>query len=193
MPGNEHPALGLQLWVNLASKYKMVEPRYQELLQKDIPTVTKDGVTARVIAGEALGTSCKIQTYTPVHYIYFTMQPNSELRHRVPAGWTTFIYTVSGKVNTAPSAAAAPALVEKHHTVVFDPAQGDGVLLRTGAEPAEFALIAGQPLGEPIASHGPMVMNTQAEIRQAFYDYQHGTNGFERARNWHSKIASGRD
>ncbi len=71
-------ARGLQLWVNLAKKYKMAEPKYQELKDKDIPRITKDGVTVKVIAGEAFGITSPVYTYTPVYYLDFIMEPNSQ-------------------------------------------------------------------------------------------------------------------
>ena len=92
MPANEDISHGLQLWVNLAKKDKLCEPAYQELKASDVPKVTKDGVTAIVIAGEALGVQSKVYTRTPTHYLHFIMEKNSVLNQPIPEGWNAFAY-----------------------------------------------------------------------------------------------------
>lgn len=182
MPCGDDKALGLQLWVNLAREHKMVEPQYQELKAEDIPQITKDGVSAIVIAGTALGTTSPVYTRTPTHYIHYKMEPNRTLEHAVPTGWNTFIYILNGKVKVGGS------WVDAHNTVTFK-LEGDGVSLSTGEEAADFVLLCGKPHNEPIVQHGPFVLNTNAEIMQAMQDYQSNSNGFERARKWRSEIA----
>eukprot|EP01116_Phalansterium_solitarium_P022660 TRINITY_DN756_c0_g1_i4.p1 TRINITY_DN756_c0_g1~~TRINITY_DN756_c0_g1_i4.p1 ORF type:complete len:332 (+),score=85.14 TRINITY_DN756_c0_g1_i4:89-1084(+) len=180
MPATDGDNRGLQLWVNLASKDKMVEPGYQELLDKDIPRTTVDGVTAKVIAGEAFGIKSPVYTRTPTMYIDFIMQPNSRLEQHVPAGYNAFVYTLSGAAKYGGTDA------EAHYTLVLG--QGDTLEVTTGEKPARFVLIGGQPLNEPVAKYGPFVMNTQSELMQAMQDYQTGRNGFENARKWKSTI-----
>jgi len=184
MPATSGENSGLQLWVNLAAKDKMMEPRYQELKAKDIPHVTKDGVTAIVIAGEALGVSAKVQTLTPTHYLHFIMDAKSELRQPIPEGWTSFVYTLSGEARFGSD--DAKAAVKPNYTLVLSK-EGNGLLVKTGEEKAEFVLISGKPIGEPIVQYGPFVMNTQKEIMQAFQDYQYGRNGFENAAKWQNE------
>jgi redox-sensitive bicupin YhaK (pirin superfamily) len=186
MPVNEVPVHGLQLWINLHAKDKMIEPAYQELLHENIPKVTKDGVTAIVIAGEALGIESKIYTRTPTHYIHYTMQPNSVLEHKIPEGWATFAYTIAGKAKFGGSG----NFIEAHNTVTFN-LEGDGIKVETGEEEADFVLISGKPIGEPVVQHGPFVMNTQKEILKTIDDYQSGKNGFEKADKWESEIQKG--
>ncbi|KAJ1292735.1 hypothetical protein BS78_01G012900 [Paspalum vaginatum] len=182
MPAGDGVHKGLQLWINLSSKDKMIEPRYQELQSKDISRAEKDGVEVRIIAGEALGVRSPVYTRTPTMFMDFTMRPGSRLHQPVPEGWNAFVYIVDGegvfgRESSAPAAA--------HHCLVLGP--GDGLSVwNKAAAPLRFALVAGQPLGEPVVQHGPFVMNTRAEIQQAMEDYYYGRNGFERATQWSS-------
>ncbi|KAG7234636.1 hypothetical protein INR49_004161 [Caranx melampygus] len=169
MPMSEEPVVGLQLWVNLPRKHKMVEPAYQELKSSEIPKPSQGGVTVAVISGEALGAKSKVFTRTPTLYLDFRLQPGGLHTQPVPSGWTAFIYTLSGSIHVGPD--EEQQKVEAHHTVVFG--DGDGVKVENK---------------EPMVQHGPFVMTTEEEIRQAIRDYQGGTNGFERAKNWRSRI-----
>jgi len=174
-------ARGLQLWVNLRSSDKMCEPAYQELKRDQVPRVTRDGVTAVIIAGTALGTTSPVYTRTPTHYLHFEMEPNRVLEQPIPARWNSFLYTLSGEITINGS-----TTIGAHHTVSLTQG-GDGVRIMSSVSgPASFVLISGEPLGEPVSQHGPFVMNTKAEIQQAFADYQMGRNGFEAANGWES-------
>ena len=180
-------AHGLQLWVNLRSKDKMCEPQYQELKSNDVPIVSKDGVTARVIAGSALGATSKVYTRQPVHYIHFEMSPHSTLHQPIESSWNSFVYTINGTAVYGDTKSTA------HHTLALSHDSQDGkhthgLTVTTGDESAEFVLISGQPTGESAVQHGPFVMNTREQIQQTFVDYQYGKNGFEKAPGWHSKI-----
>ncbi|KAI4830903.1 hypothetical protein KUCAC02_002504 [Chaenocephalus aceratus] len=175
MPVSEEPVVGLQLWVNLPSRDKMVEPAYQELKGSQIPKRSKRGVTV----------ASKVNTRTPTLYLDFKMQTDALHVQPVPSGWTTFIYTLSGSIHVGPD--EEQQKVEPHHTIVF--ADGDCVKVQNkGSEVSHFVLIAGEPIKEPVVQHGPFVMTTEEEITQAIKDYQTGRNGFERAVNWRSKI-----
>uniref|UniRef100_A0A3B3Z5R8 Pirin n=1 Tax=Poecilia mexicana TaxID=48701 RepID=A0A3B3Z5R8_9TELE len=170
MPVSEEPVVGLQLWVNLRKQEKMIEPAYQELKSSEIPKRSQGGITVAVISGEALGAKSKVYTRTPTLYLDFKLQAGAMHVQPVPSG---------------PDQEQQP--VESHHTVVF----GDGDCVRFEnkcSEVSHFVLIAGEPINEPVVQQGPFVMNTQEEIQQAIMDFQSGTNGFERAKNWRSKI-----
>ncbi|KAM8894174.1 pirin isoform 6-T8 [Spinachia spinachia] len=185
MPLSEEPVVGLQLWVNLASRDKMVEPAYQELKGSEIPKPSQGGVTVSVISGEALGAKSKVYTRTPTLYLDFTLQTGAVHVQPVPSGWTAFIYTLSGAIHAGPDEERQK--VEPHHTVVF----GNGGCVKVenkGADIAHFVLIAGEPIREPVVQQGPFVMTTGEEIRQAVSDFHTARNGFERAQNWRSKI-----
>lgn len=180
MPVDDSPAHGLQLWVNLPRKIKMIEPSYQELEAKDMVKVSKDGVTALVIAGEALGATSPIISHTPVHYAHFTMQPNSKLEQSLNVEFSTFLYTLKGK------GTIGTEQVEAHYVVTLKN-DGDGIQVTTGASPFEFVIVSGEKINEPVYQHGPFVMTTSEEIHEAMRDFQQGTNGFEQAKSWISK------
>ncbi|XP_067441618.1 pirin isoform X2 [Thunnus thynnus] len=170
MPVSEEPVVGLQLWVNLPQRDKMVEPAYQELRSSEIPKPSQGGVTVAVISGEALGVKSRVFTRTPTLYLDFRLQAGAQYVQPVPSGPDQ-----------------EQQKVEPHHTVVF----GDGDCVKVenkDFEVSHFVLIAGEPIKEPVVQHGPFVMTTEEEIRQTIKDYQMGRNGFERAINWRSKI-----
>ena len=185
MPGN-CLTRGLQLWVNLRQKDKMVEPAYQEHLSEDIPSSKTDGVTVKVIAGESMGIKSIVRTRTPTYYLDFTLDPINHTScptfiQDIPPGWTTFAYVLAGKVSFG------DRIVHSHHTAVFS-SEEDKVEFRNATkELAHFVLISGEPINEPIFQHGPFVMNSENEIREAIRDYQNCQNGFEHARTWKSK------
>uniref|UniRef100_A0A0D9ZFQ5 Pirin N-terminal domain-containing protein n=1 Tax=Oryza glumipatula TaxID=40148 RepID=A0A0D9ZFQ5_9ORYZ len=182
MPAADGVQKGLQLWINLSSKDKMIEPRYQELMSKDISCAEKDGVEVKIIAGEAFGVRSPVYTRTPTMYMDFTMQPGSQLHQPIPEGWNAFVYIIDGE-GVFGREKASPAAA--HHCLVLGPGDGLSVWNKSG-EPLRFALVGGQPLNEPVVQHGPFVMNTRAEIQQAMEDYYYGRNGFEKARHWSS-------
>ena len=96
IPASKEISHGLQLWVNLAAKDKMIPPAYQELKAKNIPHVKSGGVKAIVIAGQALGITSPVYTRTPTHYIHFIMDKNSILKQPIPKGWNSFLYVSGG-------------------------------------------------------------------------------------------------
>nr|XP_022322600.1 pirin-like isoform X2 [Crassostrea virginica] len=190
MPHGDEEVHGLQLWVNLSKKYKMIEPAYQELLDKDIPRTTKDGVTVKVIAGEAFGIKSKVYTRTPTMYLDFKLDPGSKLEQPIPAGWRSFLYILSGKAKFGP--AENQREQEAHHTVTFN---DDGDCIRvenSGSTMCHLVMIAGEPIKETIVQYGPFVMNSDDEIQKTFRDYQLGKNGFENAPKWQSDYVKNR-
>ncbi|KAL0399158.1 UNVERIFIED_CONTAM: Pirin-like protein [Sesamum radiatum] len=183
MPASEGTQKGLQLWINLSSKYKMIEPRYQEMNSRDIAEASKDGVRVRVIAGEALGIKSPIYTRTPTMFLDFTLKPGSQIRQPIPESWNAFVYVLEGDgiLGTARSSA-----VSAHHLVLLG--SGDGVeAWNRSSKPLRFILVGGEPLGEPVVQYGPFVMNSQEQIDQTIEDYENCANGFEKARHWKSE------
>lgn len=183
MPVSPVEAHGLQLWVNLPRRMKMIEPRYQELLAKDLPKVKKDGVMAIVIAGQALGIESPVYTHTPIHYTHFIMDPGSELNQVITSTYQSFVYTLAGSAQIGQDDDASA--IDAHHVVTLDQ-NGDGIQVKAGKEGFEFVLVSGEPIGENVVQHGPFVMNTQEEIYQTMEDFQMGKNGFENAKTWSS-------
>ncbi|KAL3835038.1 hypothetical protein ACJIZ3_009774 [Penstemon smallii] len=183
MPAGEGPNLGLQLWINLSSKDKMIEPKYQELLNDEIPSSEKDGVQVKVIAGESMGAHSPVYTRTPTMYLDFTIKPNAQFHQTIPESWNSFVYIIEGEgVFGIPNSQPSPA----HHILVLGP--GDGLSVwNKSSNSLRFVLVGGQPINEPVVQHGPFVMNTQDEIDKTIEDYYYGKNGFEMARYWRSE------
>ncbi len=182
MPGREFKDAGgrlhgLQLWVNLPQRDKMMRPRYQELPNSQIPKATSaDGlVKVSVIAGEAMGVNAVIETRTPIIYLHYKIQPGGVATQHVSNSYNAFAYVVDG----AGLFGAEAERGEDGQMIMFTQ-DGDEVRIENSSDAKatlEVLLIAGVPLGEPVARYGPFVMNTEAEIRQAFADYQQGRMG----------------
>jgi redox-sensitive bicupin YhaK (pirin superfamily) len=163
---------GLQLWLNLPAREKMTRPKYRDLTSAHLPeTALAGGARARVIAGDAEGG----RLVGPVEglavapkFLDVTLPEGATFREAVPRGHTAFAYVDHGRVRMGPAGrdVRAPALV------VF----GDGDLVEAAGAPGggRFLLAAARPLGEPIARHGPFVMNTRAEIEEALRDLRTG-------------------
>jgi hypothetical protein len=183
MPAGEGTQTGLQLWINLSSDDKMVEPRYQELLSEDIKRAENDGVEVRIIAGESMGVESPVYTRTPTMYLDFTIKPRAQMHQPIPESWNSFVYLIQGE-GVFGSSNSSP--ITAHHVLVLGPGNGLSVWNKS-SEPLRFVLIAGQPLNEPVVQYGPFVMNTQAEIDQTIKDYQLCKNGFEMAKSWRSQ------
>ncbi|XP_068669728.1 pirin-like protein [Aristolochia californica] len=183
MPASQGTQKGLQLWINLSSKNKMIDPKYQELQSKDVARVAKDGVEVRIIAGEAMGSQSPVYTRTPTMYLDFTLKPGAHLQQPISPTWNAFVYVLEGEgVFGSQRAAAATA----HHLLVLGP----GYRLdawNNSSKPLRFILVGGEPLNEPVVQFGPFVMNTQEEIDQTIEDYDCCMNGFEKAKHWRSQ------
>jgi redox-sensitive bicupin YhaK (pirin superfamily) len=163
---------GLQLWVNLPRAAKMTPPRYQDLRAADFPTVEREGVTAKVIAGEALGVVGPANTHVPILYVHAHVDAGATLDIEVPPDSNAFAYVLEGTGEFG--ADARPAT--RAQLVRFGPS-GNAVRVRGGNDALEVIVLAGQPLREPVVRYGPFVMNTKAEIVEAFDDYESGRMG----------------
>jgi len=183
MPVGEGTQTGLQLWINLSSKDKMIEPRYQELLSEDIGRAEKDGAEVRVIAGESMGVQSPVYTRTPTMFLDFTLRPKAQLHQTIPESWNSFVYIIEGEGVFGSLNASS---VAAHHVLVLSPGDGFSVWNKS-SKPLRFVLIGGQPINEPVVQYGPFVMNTQDEIDQTIEDYHYCKNGFELAKYWRSE------
>lgn len=165
---------GLQLWVNLPAAEKMRPASYQDIRATEVAVVEpSDGVTARVIAGEAFGVQGPGRTVTPINYVHLTLAPGSVARTAVPADHNVVAYPLVGSFSV-PSARGDDVVVPEAVMAIFAP--GDQVELHGPADgaAAEVILLTGEPLNEPVVREGPFVMNTRAELLQAFEDYSAG-------------------
>lgn len=165
---------GFQLWINLPKKDKMMKPRYQELPSKKIPTAQNDGVQVKVIAGESMGEKTVIETRTPIMYLHFTLQPNAQVVQTIPQNYNAFAYVINGKGLFGDKQISA----HKEQIVLFEQ-NGNDIIIKASNDISslDVLLIAGVPLGEPVARYGPFVMNTEDEIKQAILDYNTGKMG----------------
>ncbi|MHA1944725.1 MAG: pirin family protein [Candidatus Hodarchaeales archaeon] len=161
---------GFQLWVNLPKKFKMMKPRYQEFLDKDIPIIEfSKGIDIKIIAGELNGTQGPVRDIvTNPEYFDITMQKEQSLELPVSKDNTVFAYIYDGE------AIIENKQIAKGNVVIFD--EGNIVKVDNKSRyTLKFLLISGKPIKEPIAWYGPIVMNTQDEIQTAFTEYRNGT------------------
>jgi quercetin 2,3-dioxygenase len=163
---------GFQLWVNLPAKDKMVEPRYQEFPPEDIPVASPaTGVRVKVIAGTVDGHKGPIeQPATDPLYLDITLQSDARWEYALPEGHNAFAYVFEGSA-TVGEGEDARALETQELAVLGG---GDLFTIRAGTSGTRLILVAGRPLREPIARHGPFVMNTREQVMQAFVDFQEG-------------------
>jgi redox-sensitive bicupin YhaK (pirin superfamily) len=165
---------GFQIWVNLPAIDKMMTPRYQTLRADQIPVAkSTDGkVTARIIAGESMGSSARIDTRVPIQMLHFTIAPGGKLDQSVPVEQRGLVYVFKGTAQVGSSSVkeGQAALLGAGDTITLGVSD-------TATESAEILLLSGKPIDEPVARYGPFVMNTRAEIEQAVVDYQSGRFG----------------
>jgi redox-sensitive bicupin YhaK (pirin superfamily) len=163
----------VQLWVNLRAQDKGASPGYQTLLNAQIPVVElpDDAGSARIIAGEFGGRKGAAKTFTPINLWDVTLRAGKSVTLPVPDGHTTAFLVLSGKVavNDGEREAGEGDLAIFHRS-------GDAIAVAAKSE-VTLLLLDGEPIAEPIVGHGPFVMNTRAEIEQAFEDYQCGKLG----------------
>ena len=161
-----------QLWVNLPAKDKMSAPRYQAIVNADIPRITlpDEAGTLRVIAGDYQTTHGAAKTYSPVNVWDLQLNADKEVYLQSPATHTTILVVLQGNVTVNDQ-----QVVAANQIVLF---QHNDEQLKIHTNEATVALLlTGEPLNEPIVGQGPFVMNTQAEIRQAMVDYHAGRFG----------------
>ena len=177
MPEQEQGRMrGFQLWVNLPASAKMGEPKYQEFAPDSIPVATPaDGVRIKVIAGEVVSAGTAVrgpieQPATEPLYLDVGLDAGIAWRHRLPEGHNAFAYVFEGAVTIGEGDDARP--LDAQELAVLG--GGDAFVVRAGGAGARLLLIAGRPLREPVARHGPFVMNTRQELMQAFVDFQEG-------------------
>jgi len=163
---------GFQLWANLPASHKMMDPRYRDITKDIIPEVSVDNnAKVKIICGEINGVKGPVQDIiTEPEYLDVVIEPNSEFKHSIDNGHNVFAYVIEGEATFDPT---KNEIIGPEHLVIFS--EGDEVLIQTKAKPVRFLLISGKPIGEPVAWRGPIVMNTEEELRLAFNEYNKGT------------------
>jgi redox-sensitive bicupin YhaK (pirin superfamily) len=173
MPEQEHGRMrGFQLWLNLPARDKMSEPRYQEFGPEEIPRVTPEvGVVVKVIAGRvgsAVGPI--VQHATEPVYLDVALDAGATWAHALPEDHTAFVYVYEGELRVGSGVNGATVAAPELAVL----GAGREVRLEGRAAQSRAIVVAGRPLREPVARHGPFVMNTREELVQAFADFQGG-------------------
>jgi len=180
---------GFQLWANLPSAQKMVAPRYQGIKSAEIPEIIDDdGTMARVICGDFMGKAGPVGgVAADATYVDISVPPLLEKKLRIEVSRHAFAYVFAGSGRFQHASDPRPVPTEDLRTekitlstdfgnrslILFD--RGDEITVRAGEQGIRFLLITGKPLQEPVAWHGPIVMNTQSELQTAFAQLQDGT------------------
>jgi redox-sensitive bicupin YhaK (pirin superfamily) len=164
---------GFQLWANLPASHKMMSPRYRDIKSSQIPeiSINKNKIKIKIISGEINGVKGPVQDIiTDPEYLDITLSPHSEFTHPIYQGYNVIAYTIEGEGYFDDE---KKELVKEETLVIYR----DGELINISTEDREvrFLLISGKPLKEPVAWRGPIVMNTDEELRIAFEEYQNGT------------------
>jgi quercetin 2,3-dioxygenase len=188
--GDTHGRMhGFQLWANLPSSLKMTAPRYQDVSAGDIPSIVDDdGTRVRVVCGEFWGRRGPVDGIAAdPQYLDVSVPPNRRKTLPVEVTRHAFAYVFAGSGTFRDASGPLPVKTDDtgdvdkaiyndardRSLVLFD--RGDEVTVQAGEQGIRFLLVSGKPLEEPVAWYGPIVMNTQAELRQAFREIQEGT------------------
>ena len=181
MPEQEEGRMeGFQLWLNLPSQQKMCTPGYRDIQSEQIPEfISPEGVQVRVIAGHSHGVAGAMarpasQWPTDPLYLDLHFETAGRFAQNLPAAHNAFVYVYRGQLQVIDAQGQGHTVGLQRMGVLET--GGDGVVLQ-GETGTRALLIAGQPLGEPIAQYGPFVMNTREELMQAVHDYQSGRLG----------------
>jgi len=155
---------GFQLWANLPASHKMMNPRYRDITKDQIPEVVlTDKVKVKIICGEINGVKGPVQDIvTDPEYLDVSIEPNSKFKHSIINNRNVFAYVIEGEATFDPT---KDEIVGAEHLIIFR--EGDEVLIQTKDKSVRFLLISGKPIGEPVAWRGPIVMNTEEELRLA--------------------------
>ncbi|AKB32523.1 hypothetical protein MSSIH_1833 [Methanosarcina siciliae HI350] len=180
---------GFQLWANLPASHKMMNPRYQEIKSNIVPELFMEkGLKIRIICGEVNGIEGPVrEIITRPEYLDVTVPPAEKFFHRTVPGYAVFAYVIEGSGNFDREKdtctfevegeryldPAVDCMIEKENLVFYG--DGDSIEVTAGERGVRFLLVAGKPIGEPVAWYGPIVMNTQAELKTAFEEYRKGT------------------
>jgi len=180
---------GFQLWANLPSNLKMTDPRYQDIPASTIPEVTDDdGTRVRIVSGEFWGKRGPVEgVAADPNYLDISVPPRQKKRLKIETTRNAFAYVFAGSgtfrdasdpravlTEQVAKPAAPPEYDARNHSLVlFD--RGDEIVVQAGPEGIRFLLVSGKPIEEPVAWYGPIVMNTQEQLRTAFEELQEGT------------------
>ncbi len=158
---------GFQLWVNLPAKKKMIDPKYRGIEKQQIPIINKNGLKIKVISGKANGTEGPVRDLAiSIEYFDVELSGGKTFEHSVPKNHTIFAYVVEGSIGVQDKT------IGQGQCAIFG--EGDSVKIAS-KNGSHFLFVSGQPLKEPVAWRGPIVMNTQGELDKAFEELDSGT------------------
>jgi hypothetical protein len=180
---------GFQLWANLPASHKMMDPRYRDVKQGEIPEISMEGgAKVKIVCGRVNGAQGPVRDIvTDPEYLDVAVPKGARFTHPIKRGHTVFAYVLQGGAYF--DAGRDPYAREEAGRNYFDMdreclcgpeslvhyGEGDIVSITAEKEPVRFLLVSGKPIGEPVAWYGPIVMNTSEEIRIAFEEYRNGT------------------
>ena len=164
--------MGFQLWANLPASQKMMEPRYRDIKEEQIPVVTLDDkIKVKVICGQVGEVTGPVKDIvTDPEYLDVHVENGGVFKHKVKNGHTVFAYVFEGEGYFDDN---REKLKQVGDLILYE--DGDELLISTENSHVRFLLVSGKPIGEPVAWRGPIVMNTQEELITAFREYQNGT------------------
>ncbi len=161
---------GFQIWLNTPAKYKFVEPSTGVYRLDDMARVKNEAYDIQVVLGEVFGAKSKIETLSPAFYYHVKMQANARLDIPTDPTHNAFLYLVKGQLEVE-----GARQLKTNQVVLYQ--RGDSLINLYAEKPAEFLVLGGQPLNEPVYSYGPFVMNNEAQIQQCIRNYQAGRMG----------------
>jgi len=163
----------VQLWVNLPAKWKMSQPKYQAIANKEmgIFELQNNGGIIEVVAGQYNGVQGPADTFTPISMLNVKLNQNGEATFNFPAHNNTALLVVEGEIQVN-----GDSVVPVDHFVLFEN-KGEQFKIK-GIQKSTVLVLSGEPINEPIAAHGPFVMNTRQELYEAFQDFQNGKFGY---------------
>lgn len=166
---------GIQLWVNLPAKNKMIPPRYQDTPGQQIPLIDlpQGAGVAKIIAGELFGNRAVIHTHISIQYYHFILEPHKSVSFDIPSSHNAFLYILNGKAKIQED-----TTLEMGQLALFENQAGSVQIEGLPSEQkSSVVFLSGEPIKEPVVRYGPFVMNTEEEIAQAMRDYQSGLMG----------------
>ena len=164
---------GLQIWVNLPSKYKNVKPWYQHIKKDDIPIIKEsNNVSIKVLVGEIKDVKSSVQTYSPVSILDVNFFESNQISLDISKNQIAMVYVINGELQFIES----NTIASKGQMVYFDQSSTE-INLNSISSSGSYLLLAGEPLKESIIRHGPFVTNTDEEMQKAMLDYQNGKMG----------------
>ncbi len=170
MPSPSPRLKGLQFWLNLPREDKMTPPKYHDITADGIPTVQENGATVKVISGSYAGTAGAMQAdYVKATFLDVHISPHSQWSLQTDPEASVYLYILDGAAAFDDDSGAIP----EHQAILFS--LGETVTVRTEDAETRFVLCMARPLGEPVAWGGPIVMNTDEELEQAFAELKNGT------------------